>query len=389
MRKVTILGTGMTKFGKDLDSSLKTLSHEAITKCLSDANISKDKIEAAYVGNSVAGLITGQETIRGQVMLRESGIGGIPIFNTENACASSSTAFHLAWLGIASGMYECVLVTGVEKMTHEDRTKTFLAFESGLDVETITSSSKQSTHSIFMEVYAEKAKVYMEKYGVTKEHLARIAAKNHTNGSLNPYAQKNIPMTYEDVLNDEIIVTPFTKAMCSPISDGGAAIILCSENFARKHTTNLVYVSGSIVNSTSINQDSNVIEITSKKAYSQAGISPEELDVIEVHDATASAELIAYEQIGLCGIGEGKLLVEEGVTNIEGVKPVNPSGGLESKGHPIGATGLGQIIEITWQLQGRAGKHQINGKPRIGIAQNAGGHLGNENAACTITILER
>ncbi|WP_218970552.1 thiolase family protein [Alkalihalobacterium alkalinitrilicum] len=193
MNEVVIAGVGMTQFGKFIDRGLKDLGTEAVNKALNDAGIQKEAIQAAYVGNAVAGVVTGQETIRGQVVLKSAGIGGIPIFNIENACASSSTALHLATIGIKAGMYDCVLVLGVEKMTHEDRNIMFKSFEGGLDVEEMKHILDQSTgaHSVTMDVYASIARKFMYQSGVTKEHLAMVASKNHTNGSLNPYAQRS------------------------------------------------------------------------------------------------------------------------------------------------------------------------------------------------------
>ena len=391
MREVLIAGVGMTPFGIFLNRTSKDLTKEAVEKALADSGISKEDIQAAYVGNSVAGVVTGQETIRGQVFLKDVGIGSVPIFNIENACASSSTAFHLASVGIASGMYDCVLVVGVEKMTHEDKSITFKAFEGGLDVEENAEKLKQSSgkHSIFMEVYASEARKYMKANGVKKKHLAQIAAKNHTHGSLNPYAQKRIPKSIDDVLNDRLIVEPFTKSMCSPVSDGAASLILCSKDFFKRINKKPVYLAASVVQSADpLKQNEAVIKRASQIAYEQAGIGPEDVDVFEVHDAAASAELVAYEELGLCRSGEAVKLVEENITARSGTKPVNVSGGLIAKGHPVGATGLGQIIELVWQLREEAGEKQLPTRPIIGLAQNAGGHLGHENAACTITIVK-
>ncbi|WP_158736403.1 thiolase family protein [Alteribacillus sp. YIM 98480] len=391
MRDVIVSGVGMTKFGKFFEKGLKDLTRESVNKALEDAGVSKETIESAYVGNSVAGVITGQETIRGQVVLRDAKIGGIPIFNVENACASSSTAFHLASVGIAAGVYDCALIVGVEKMTHADRNVTFKAFEGGVDVEAMKTQLDQSpgTRSIFMDVYAQKAKDYMNRYSVTKEHLAKIAAKNHNNGRLNPFAQNRKAKSVEDVLNDRLIVDPFTRSMCSPVSDGAAALVLCSKDFAKKTNKPPVYLASSVVTSSELQplENEGVIKKASKSAFEKAGLGPEDLDVIEVHDATASAELMAYEEIGLCEPGETAKLVDNNMTELHGKKPVNASGGLEAKGHPIGATGLGQIVELVWQLRGEAGSRQVKNSPKVGFAENAGGHLGNENAACTITIL--
>lgn len=393
LQNVVIAGVGMTRFNRFYDRTLKDLSREAVQKAVDHSGISQKEIEAAYVGNSVAGLINGQETIRGQVLLNENNIGGIPIFNIENACASSSTAFHLAYASIAAGTHECVLVVGAEKMTHEDRIRTFKAFESGLDVELYAEqlNNRDHSHSVFMDVYAQNAKNFMNKTGITQRHLAMISAKNHTNGSLNPYAQYQKAQTVEDVLQSRLITDPFTKLMCSPVSDGAAAMILCSESYGKKLTTKPITVASSIVRSSKKERGpgEGVIERASRAAYEEAGISPGDLDLVEVHDAAASAEIIAYEELGLCTSGDVLKFVEEQKTHLNGLIPVNVSGGLEAKGHPIGATGLGQIIELVWQLRGEAGDRQVPNNPKVGLAENAGGYLNDENAACTITILKR
>ncbi|MCF8566859.1 thiolase family protein [Alicyclobacillus tolerans] len=400
MQDAIVLGVGMTQFGKRPDATLKDLTREAVLAALSDAAIEKSAIEAAYVGNSVAGITTGQETIRGQVVLRPLQIEGIPIFNIENACASSSTALHLASVGIRAGMHDCVLVLGVEKMTHPDRNITFKAFEGGVDVEELQQYQIQDapdgtpSRSIFMDVYAKAAREYLQQFGATPWHLAQIAAKNHANGALNPYAQYRFVMSPEDVLKDRMVVDPLTRSMCAPISDGAAAVILASPRFARQMTRTPVVLAASAVKSTHRKtlSDPGVIHRTSQTAYDAASLGPQDIGVFEVHDTTAAAELMAYEELGLCSAGEAARLVDENRTALGGATPVNPSGGLECKGHPIGATGLGQIVELTWQLRGQAGPRQVLHRgepPLVALAQNAGGHLGIENATCAITILQR
>jgi acetyl-CoA acetyltransferase len=409
MREVAVIGVGMTRFGKFLERSLKDLSKEATEAALSHAGVDKSAIQAAFVGNSAAGLITGQEAIRGQTVLMNMGIQHIPIINVENACASASTAFHLGWMMIASGMYDIVLALGMEKMHHEDKSRTFQALASGFDVdvvkwvmsmmtkeagkETEEKGEQGKSRSIFMDAYAMRARGHVQKYGTTKEQFAKVSAKNHYNGSLNPYAQYQTPYTLEEVLNSRLIVEPLTLYMCSPIGDGAAAAILCSKELAYKYTTKPVFVAASVLGSGGLSPDpvfSYTTEMTSGKAYEMAGIGPEDIDVLEVHDAAAPGELIAYEELGLCPHGEGGRLIDEGQTKITGKIPVNTSGGLESKGHPIGATGLAQLAEIVWQLRGEADKRQVKeGKALVGMTHNAGGVMGNDEAAIAIHILRR
>ena len=397
MREVAVIGAGMTRFGKYIDRSMKDLAREAVEGALRTAGVEQQELQAAAVGNAVAGLVTGQECIRGQVVLRDMGIGGIPVINTENACASSSTAFHLAWLYVASGMYDTVLALGMEKLFHAEKRRTFEAIGSAIDLEQAESfaremSGEQSagvgeSRSVFMDYYANLARRHMAEYGTTKEHYARIAAKNHTNGSLNPHAQYQTPRTVEEVLAAPLIAEPLTRMMCSPIGDGAAAVIVTTADKARQLTSKPVFVRASTLGSSEEHgtHAPGIVVKVADKAYAMAGIGPDELDVVEVHDATAPAELLVYEELGLCGLGQGGQLVAEGVTSLGGRLPVNPSGGLLAKGHPVGATGVAQIAEIFWQLRGQADKRQVPGA-RVGLTENGGGVLDGENAAASIHI---
>ncbi len=397
MRQVAVIGAGMTRFGKHVDRSMKDLAREAVEGALRSAGVEKDAIEAAAVGNAVAGLITGQECVRGQVVLREMGIGGIPVINTENACASASTAFHLAWLYVASGMYDVVLAVGMEKLFHPDKKRTFEAIGSGIDVELADEFARQMSgeqsagageaRSVFMDYYANLARQHMTRYGTTREQFARIAAKNHTNGSLNPHAQYQTPRTVAEVLAAPMIAEPLTRMMCSPIGDGAAAVLVTTAEKARQLTTKPVLVRASVLGSSEDHAPDapNIVAKVARKAYTMAGIGPQELHVVEVHDATAPAELLAYEDLELCRTGEGGRLIDDGVTALGGRVPVNPSGGLLAKGHPVGATGVAQIAEIFWQLRGEARKRQVSGA-RVGLTENGGGVIRGENAAATVHI---
>lgn len=403
MREVALVGAGMTRFAKHIDRSMKDLARESIDNALRSANINASALEAAAVGNAMAGLITGQECIRGQVVLREMGIGGIPVINTENACASAATAFHIAWLYVASGMYDVVLAVGMEKLFHPDKSKSFEALGSAIDVELMRQTLEQmktatndgsdaagagKSRSMFMDFYAEFARDHIRKYGTTKEHYAKIAAKNHTNGSLNPHAQFQTPRTMEDILASPMIADPLTRMMCSPIGDGAAAVILASAERAKQFTAKPVYVRASVLGSGKDRKpgDPEVTERVARKAYEMAGIGPQDIHVAEVHDASAPAELIICEELGFCKHGEGGRLVDEGATLLGGRLPVNPSGGLLAKGHPVGATGVAQIAEIFWQLRGEAGKRQVPGA-KVGLTENGGGMLRGEAAAVAVHIL--
>ena len=409
MRDVAIIGAGMTDFGKFLDRGMKDLAREAVQGALDSAGMDKSKLETAVVGNATAGLITGQEMIRGQVALRDMGIGGIPIINTENACASSSTAFHVAWTYVASGMYDVALAVGMEKLYHEDKTRSFKAIGSAVDIEWLqqmqeaAAAAKEAKakdqdnpsvaegagekRSMFMDFYAAFARSHMERYGTTKEQFARIAVKNHYHGSLNPHAQYREVYTLEDILTAPPVAEPLTRLMCSPIGDGAAATVLVSPEIARQMTTKPVWVKASVLNSGFDRKpgEDDVTTVTAKKAYEQAGVGPEDLNVLEVHDASAPAELVLYEELGLCAEGEGGALIDSKATYFDGPKAVNPSGGLISKGHPIGATGMAQIYEIFSQLRGEAGDRQVK-NAKLGLTENGGGMVKGDPAAVSVHI---
>lgn len=409
--KAVIAGVGMTTFSKHLDRGMKSLGAEAIGLALEDAGLDKDEIQAAWMGNAAAGLITGQECIRGQVILRAMGIGKIPVINVENACASASTAFNQAAAMVTAGLYDVVLAVGTEKLYHEDKQRTFGAFSGAVDVEAfalIMANLKKSAEksgakaasadagknrSMFMDIYASAARNHMKAYGTTVEQFAGVSAKNSIHGSLNPRAQFRDVLTVEEVLAEPMIAEPLTRPMCSPIGDGAAAVVLVSEKKARElGLKNSVRAAASVLRSGWDQKPddpvANVSALCANEAYELSGIGPEDLSVIELHDASAPAEIMAYEYLGLCGRGEGGKLIEDGTTALGGQIPVNTSGGLLRKGHPIGATGIAQIVELTEQLRGSADKRQVSGA-RIGLAHNGGGSIGTDAAAQCVTILTR
>jgi acetyl-CoA acyltransferase len=408
MRNVAVIGAGMTRFGKYLDRSMKDLGREAVEDAEKAAGVQHKDIEAAVVGNSMAGIVTGQESIRGQVILREMGFGDIPMVNTENACASSATAFHIGWLYVASGMYDCVLTLGVEKLYHEDKRVSYAAIGSAVDVEAMREAARKAREaadraatearqvgegagekrSMFMDFYAAGARNHMKKYGTTKEQFAKVAVKNHLHGSLNPHAQYQDTCSVEDVLMSPLVVEPLTRLMCSPIGDGAAAAVICSEEKARQFTANPIWVKASVLTSGMDLQpgDDPAATRASQRAFQIAGVTPRDLDVLEVHDASAPAEIMIYEELGLCPEGEGGRLIDEGVTQLGGRQPVNTSGGLLAKGHPVGATGVAQIAEIYWQLKGEAGGRQVEGA-KVGLTENGGGAVRGEPAAMSVHIL--
>jgi len=404
-----VAGVGMTHFGKHLDTGLKALGAEAVKKALADAGIGQDAVEAAYVGNAAAGLVTGQESIRGQVILRSIGLGRIPVINVENACASASTAINQACAMVTAGLYDVVLALGVEKLYHEDKKKSFGAFSGAVDVEAMqtimeglrksaaeggaksASSGAGEKRSMFMDIYAAMARGHMQRYGTTAKQFAGVSAKNSFHGSMNPRAQFREALTVEEVLAAPMIAEPLTRPMCSPIGDGAAAAIVVSEKKARElGIERPVRVVASVLRSGWDHDidDPGTVEVCSQEAYEEAGVGPQDLDVIECHDASAPAEVVAYESIGLCPKGEGGRLIDEGATRLGGRIPVNTSGGLLRKGHPVGATGIAQIVELTEQLQGRSGERQVEGA-KVALAHNGGGTIGADAAAMCVTILTR
>ena len=405
-----IAGVGMTPFAKHLNRSLKSLTVEAIQAAMRDAGVGNDAINAAYHANVAAGTMVGQICIPGQVALREMGLGGIPVVNVKNACASASTAFHQACAMVSAGYYDVVLAVGAEKLYHEEKERTFAVFDGCVDYEDfdkVVGSDKQrisavsdttnsqisdqaGKHSFFMDIYAALALEHMQVYGTTQRQFAAISAKNSVHGSLNPLAQFRSINTVEQILAAREIRYPLTLPMCSPIGDGAAAAVVVSERKARElGMDRCVRVRSSVLNSGWDYDNENAARLTdvcAKAAYDCAGIGPEDLDVIELHDASAPSELVYYETLGLCKPGEGGQMAESGATALGGSIPVNPSGGLLRKGHPIGATGLAQLAELTWQLRGEAGGRQVPGA-RVALAENGGGYIGDDAAAMVITVL--
>ena len=418
MDNVYVAAVGMIPFGKYPDKSIKQLTGQVLGSLFRDTPITKDQLEAAWFSNAGWGMQTGQECIRGQVALMPNGIGEIPVMNVENACAGGSSAFHGAFLGVAAGAYDIALAIGVEKTFAAPagadgaaKEKSFNSFLAGTDVEVtvamiermkeeaekkrkemeasgeIKKGDGKGGRSPFMDIYASGARAHMENYGTTQEQIATIAAKNHFHGSLNPNAQYRFDMSVEEVMNDRLVSHPLTRAMCAPMGDGAAAAILVSEGMlAKLGIDKPVKVRASILGSAKLSTD-RVLPSPIEKAYTVAGVGPEDIDVAEVHDATAMGELSQSENLGFCGVGEGGRFAATGATRIGGSKPVNTSGGLECRGHPIGASGLAQIAELTWQLKGETGKRQVE-DARIGLAQNGGGFVGTGEAAGVVTILE-
>jgi acetyl-CoA acyltransferase len=381
MRDVYAAGVGMTLFAKQPARTLKDLAAEAVRDSLADAGVDVGEVQACYFANAVAGSITGQEMVAGQVVLRPLGLQGIPVFNVENACASAASAFHLAWQAVGAGLCDVALAVGAEKMTHPDKARSFAAIGGSVDVDTIP-ADLPADHSFLMDLYAQAARDYMEASSATVEDFAAVVVKNQLHGMRNPHAQYGSELSIADVLSSRLIVAPFTLLMCSPISDGAAAAVLVSRDVARRigRTTR---VAASAVRSAG--EGVKVSELAAGAAYGMAGLGPKDVDCAEVHEAAASAELVLYEQLGFAPEGEGPALIRSGATRLGGALPVNTSGGLLARGHPIGATGLAQIYEAVRQARGQAGQRQVEGA-RVTMAQNAGGWGDGDNLVSAVHI---
>ncbi|WP_269620773.1 thiolase family protein [Zhongshania sp. BJYM1] len=404
-----VAGVGMTRFGNAMDKSLNDLACASIKDALTDAGISKDELNAAYMGNAAGGVITGQVCVPGQVALRSMGISRIPVINIENACATSATAFQQACTMVTLGVYDVVLVCGYEKLYHEDKNKTFSVFTGAIDVtqteaitkrlqarneaigHTLDMSGAGSSRSIFIDIYATWAREHMHQYGTTREQLAAVSAKNSVHGSLNPRSQFQNVISIADVLAAREVVAPLSLPMCAPIGDGAAAVIVVSESYAKKiGKGRCIRVNASSLHSGWEAGDNELPMVSSAVAqlYEQAGLGAEDLNCIELHDASAISEIKYYEYLGLCANGAGGEFVASGASSLGGRVPVNTSGGLMRKGHPIGATGAAQIVELVMQLRGEAGARQVSGA-RVALAENGGGYIGTDAAALVLSILSK
>jgi acetyl-CoA C-acetyltransferase len=383
MVDVAVVGVGMMKWGELWDKSLRDVFVEAALNAVEDAGV--DRIDSMYVGCMSSGLFVGQEHL-GALLADYLGICPIPATRIESACASGGAAFRLGWMEVASGMSEIVLVGGVEKMTDVGGAGATFALSTAADQE-----YEVYNGVTFPGLYAMMARAHMDKYGTTRKQLAQVAVKNHDNGSKNPHAQYRMKVTVDQVVNSVMIADPLTILDCSPITDGAACAIICPADMAKKISKRaLVRVAGSgqATDAIAIHQRKDLTglaaaQVAAQKAYKMAGVAPSDIDLAEVHDCFTIAEICAIEALGFVEKGKGGPATEGGETAIGGRIPVNTSGGLKSKGHPVGATGVAQICEITSQLRGEAGDRQVEGAKR-GLAQNMGGTC----ASSVVHILE-
>jgi acetyl-CoA acyltransferase len=384
---VAITGVGLTPFGRHRDRSLKSLAGEAIDAALADARCAIQDIDMAFVANAMSAVMTGQCSVVGQSVLRSYGFAAIPVFNIDNACAGSSSALSLAEQAVRAGAARSVLVVGVEKLYSDDRSKTFRALNGAADLDDLDLEGLDpERESVFIKkAYAPRLEAYARRHGLEPTTLARIVCKNREHAVDNPVAQYRTPVTVEDVLTARMIVEPITALMCAPIGDGASAAVVTNADVAKREDRRPIWIRATAVGMASETTESPVPRVAGR-AFQEARVGPRDVDVAEVHDSTAFTELVAYEHLGFCDPGQGARLVAEGVTTIGGALPINPSGGLESRGHPIAATGLAQIGELVHQLRGDAGPRQVPGAS-VALAENAGGFVAGNTAAVAVTIL--
>lgn len=418
---VWIIGTHSTAFGKLPDAGFKDLTRETVLGVAEDAGIDLHDVEFAYLGNCLAGAGFGMDSIRGQSWMLEMVDEGlfperVPVINVEGACATASMALHSAYKDVRSGESDVVLAIGVEKTylpgaeaDPEIKARMFDLFAKGVDQETLPRLEQHYREvgdkagvpfetgpgrTMFMDTYAMQAALHMSKHGTTQRQIAAASAKNHNYGALNPLAQYRFETSVDAVLEDREVSFPLTRSMCAPTGDGAASAIVVSGDVlagmpesvqARAVRIAATSFSGGKYRSV---DEPGLSRVAAQKAYTSSGLAPTDVDVAEVHDATSFCEIYQAEMLGFCPEGEGGPFVESGATGPDGLVPINTSGGLVSKGHPVGATGLSMIHELAAQLRGEAGERQVP-EARVALQENGGGVIGLEEAACSVVLLER
>jgi len=409
---IYVAGVGMTQFGKHVGRSLESLAAEALDAALKDAGASKDGLAQVFYSGVTQGGLQGQFAIPGQVVLTKLGLVSRPVWNVENACASGTSAFQLAVQALRSGACDVALAIGAEKMNIEDKRRAFALFEGGWDVSAAeenavrllalgegvdvpAGSESDRPYTRFMAIYAAMCRFWMKTFGTTQRQLAAVSAKNHMHSVHNALSQYREPFTIEQVLAAPPITYPLTLPMCSPLSDGAAAVIVCNEAGLKRldgDRRRAIRVAATAITTGTMRAatdfDLAVCRRAGRMAYEQAGLGAQDVSVVEVHDASAMGEIMAVEYLGLAPMGGAGRAAEAGELSIGGRVPVNPSGGLECKGHPIGATGLGQIHELVTQLRGEAGLRQVEGA-KVALQENGGGSTGYEEAVVTVNIFTR
>lgn len=376
-----VVGIGITPFGRHLDRTIAQLGAAAARAALEDSGLTSAQVEAGYVANALGGMLFGDTTI-GQGILAELGIRRVPVLNVENACTSGSSALWLAWNAIEAGQMDCAIVLGVEKMCVP-----------GLGL--INSGRSEIDTQLGLVTpasFAMRAMRHMHEFGTTREQMASVVAKSRAHGARNPLALFQRQETVADVLAAPLVADPLTRSECCPIADGAAAVVLASDRLARQ-TSRAIRLNTAVLGSGSYENPADMVRWetdarTARQAYERAGLGPEDIDVVECHDAFSIAEILHCEALGLCPAGEGGRLAAAGETSLGGRIPVNVSGGLLSRGHPVAATGVAQIVEIVTQLRGEAGGRQVAGA-RTGLAQCMGGDRAGDTKSCTVAILSR
>ena len=383
MRSVAIIGIGKTAFGAFPDRDLRSLAVEAIGHALSDSTVAPSAVEAFYLGNFAGPSFVGQNHLAPYVGTA-AGFEGIPCTRFEDACASSGSAFFHAWQSVAAGMYDVVIAAGVEKMSSQSTPRVTEILAGAGDM-----SGEGRAGATFPALFAMIARRHMYQYGTTREQLAAVSVKNHANGAKNPQAHMRKVITLEQALAGKPIAEPLTVYDCSLISDGAAAVVIVPANQAQRYTSRSVRVLSVAQTSDYVALDCKqhitlfpAVKSAGEKAYQAASVGPQEVQVAELHDCFTIAEILASEDLGFVPKGDGGPWAAAGCSAINGRLPINTSGGLKSKGHPVGATGVGQICDIVMQLRGDAGERQV-ARHRIGLTQN----LGGSGATCVVTIL--
>lgn len=407
MRQAYVIGVGMTPFGRHLDKTHTDLTQMAVAEAFADSGVQASDLGMAIYANVVQGFFAGEMSVPGEYALRPMGIQGVRVMHIEAACASSTIGLHVAVDYVRAGLADVVLVVGVEKLYSEDRAKRFAVFQQPLDaleaqryinctqgmLAPAPAGMDGPGPNIMMDAYAAQARLYMATYGTTQRQIAAIAAKNHHHSQFNPLSQYRNAMSIDEIMAAPAVSWPLTVPMCAPISDGASAAIVCAEDvlarFRDARPVKVLAVESQSGQDRAPNDYArHVTRLTAARAFEKAGFGPQDMHVAEVHDASSSGEMTQIEALGLCAPGQSGHDAEKGVIALGGRIPVNVSGGLVSKGHPLAATGLGQIHELVQQLRGTAGQRQVEGA-RFAIAENSGGFYGVEDGLSAVTILGR
>jgi acetyl-CoA acetyltransferase len=387
MRDAVIRGVGMTPMGRFEETSLKELAASAIEEAMKDAGVTFDDIQAVFFGNVGAGIMYGQNSIRGETVTHHMGAGAMAVNNVENACATGANAMHLGWSSVAGGQYDTVLVVGAEKLYSQDKAKSFEVFMGGMDVDFKDYGEGAGvTRSPFIDRYAKVAEYLLRERGVSVENFAQVAAKAHANGVLNPLAQRRTPRTVDEILSARHVLGPLTVLMCSPVGDGAAAAVITRGDAGRLSGDVQILASQLRSLPADASGPSDSHEFSAHAAWEQSGLGPSDMDFAELHDATSPGEIVSWVESGLCPPGDEAKWAETGHTTLAGQLPVNPSGGLVARGHPIGATGMAQVYEAVTQLRGGAGNRQIDGARRA-FVQCGGGLVKGTTAVSAAHVL--